>query len=182
MVPGRYLTVVARPEPENSLLEIVTGFSQKLRGFKLVVLGRYDPEKNPYHRAVIAAASEEVVFLGAIFVTPVVRALRFHSAAYAHGHQVGGTNPSLIEAMGAGNPIFAKDNQFNRWVAGKAAKYYSNADDFSERLDEALSNPEMLAQMKAGTLQRFHEEFTWDAVLAQYETLLLHWLPKHSAT
>ena len=145
------------------------------------MLGRYEPDKNDYHRAVIEAAGEEVVFLGAIFVKPVIRALRFHSAAYVHGHQVGGTNPSLVEAMGAGNPIFARDNHFNRWVTGDSAKYFSSASDFSDRLDDVLPRPEMLAQMKAGTLQRFHEKFTWDAVLAEYEELLLKWLPDSDA-
>lgn len=177
----RFLTVIARAEPENSLLEIVTGFSCKLRGFKLVVLGRYEPEKNAYHRAVIDAAGPEVMFVGAIYDKDVVRALRFHSVAYVHGHQVGGTNPSLIEAMGAGNPVIANDNKFNRWVAGQSARYFSNAEEFSTCLDEVLASPELLTQMKEGILQRYQVTFTWEAVLAEYETLLLEWLPKTGA-
>lgn len=176
--PGRFLTVIARAEPENSLLEIVTGFSRKPRGYQLAVLGKYEPEKVTYHRAVMDAAGPEVIFLGAIYDKSVVRALRFHSVAYVHGHQVGGTNPSLIEAMGAGNPVIANDNQFNRWVAGDSAKFFSNSEDFSARLDEVLSNSEMLAQMKAGILRRYREAFTWEMVLAEYEALLIEWLPK----
>lgn len=173
----RYLTVIARAEPENSLLEIVRGFSRKPRGYRLVVLGQYEPEKNSYHRAVMAAAGPEVLFMGAIYDKAVVRALRFHSAAYIHGHQVGGTNPSLIEAMGAGNPVVAHDNQFNRWVAGDSAKYFKGADECSARLDEVLHRPEVLAKMKAGILFRFRDEFTWGKVLAEYEVLLEEWLP-----
>ncbi len=175
--PGRFLTVIARAEPENSLLEIVEGFSRKPRGYKLVVLGKYEPEKVAYHRAVIDAAGPEVVFVGAIYDKAVVRALRFHSVAYVHGHQVGGTNPSLIEAMGAGNPVIANDNQFNRWVAGNSARYFKNADECSARLDEVLSSPAVLGTMKSGILQRYQEAFTWEKVLAEYETLLLKWLP-----
>lgn len=176
--PGRFLTVIARAEPENSLLEIVAGFSRKPRGYKLVVLGKYESEKVAYHRAVMVAAGPEVVFVGAIYDKAVVRALRFHSVAYVHGHQVGGTNPSLIEAMGAGNPVIANDNQFNRWVAGDSARFFTNADEFSSRLDEVLPNAEVLAQMKTGILRRYHEAFTWEQVLADYEALLLKWLPK----
>ena len=50
--------------------------------------------------------------------------LRLHSIAYVHGHQVGGTNPSLVEALGAGNAVIAHDNRFNRWVAAAAARYF----------------------------------------------------------
>lgn len=178
--PGRFLSVIARAEPENSLLEIVSGFSLKPRGYQLAVLGKYEPEKNAYHRAVMEAAGPEVIFLGAIYDKAVVQALRFHSAAYIHGHQVGGTNPSLIEAMGAGNPVIAHDNQFNRWVAGDSARYFSSADDCSDRLDEVLSRPEVLGEMKVGILRRHQEAFTWENVLAEYEVLLSKWLPDHS--
>ena len=83
--PGRYLTVIARAEPENSILEVVQGFSTRQRGYQLVVLGNYQ-EDNAYHRAIKAAASSEVNFVGAIYDKAVVQALRFHSAAYVHGH------------------------------------------------------------------------------------------------
>jgi len=104
--PGGYAMVIARPEPENSILEIVAAFSRKPRGMRLVVLGRYDLEM-PYHKQVMDAASAEVMFPGAIYDKATVSALRFHSALYAHGHQVGGTNPSLVEAMGAGSAVLA---------------------------------------------------------------------------
>jgi glycosyltransferase involved in cell wall biosynthesis len=176
--PGLYLTVIARGEPENSLLEIVSGFSSKPRGYRLAVFGNYEPKKNAYHRAVMEAASAEVSFLGAIYDKAVVRALRFHSVAYIHGHQVGGTNPSLIEAMGAGNPVIAHNNPFNRWVAGDSARYFIGADECSDRLDEVLSRPDVLGEMKAGILRRYRENFTWGKVLAEYEALLVKWLPR----
>jgi len=176
--PNRYLTVIARAEPENSLLEIVKGFSKKPRGYQLAVLGNYDPEKNAYHRSVMDAAGPEVSFLGAIYDKAVVRALRFHSIAYIHGHQVGGTNPSLIEAMGAGNPVIAHDNPFNRWVSGDSARYFRDANQCSDRLDEVLQSPSVLGEMKQGILQRHRDEFTWEKVLAEYEALLTEWLPR----
>jgi glycosyltransferase involved in cell wall biosynthesis len=173
----QYLTVIARAEPENSLLEIVTAFSRKQRGYKLAILGKYEPENNAYHRAVMEAAGPEVLFLGAIYDKDVVQALRFHSIAYIHGHQVGGTNPSLIEAMGAGNPVIAHDNQYNRWVAGELARYFSDADECSSRLDEILQSPNVLSEMKQGILQRYRDEFIWGKVLSEYEALLAEWLP-----
>ena len=171
LVPGRFLTVIARPEPENSLLEIVKGFSQRPRGVQLAVLGRYD-ESHPYHRAVKAAAGPEVRFLGAVYDKAKLRSLRFHSLAYVHGHQVGGTNPSLVEALGAGNAVLAHDNPFNRWVAGEGAVYFKCADTLSAALDGLLANPARVSQLQSQASSRFAEEFTWPHVLGQYERLL----------
>jgi glycosyltransferase involved in cell wall biosynthesis len=176
LVPGQFLTVIARPEPENSLLEIVQGFSKKPRGIHLVVLGNY-VEGNAYHRAVIDAASDEVRFIGAIYDKAVVQALRFHSLAYVHGHQVGGTNPSLVEALGAGNPVLAHDNRFNRWVAGDAALYFQGAQAFDAHLDTLIGDHDTLGHMRSTAISRFHDTFTWPHVLSQYEALLTQYLP-----
>ena len=178
--PGRFMTVIARAEPENSLLEVVQGFSAKPRGCELAVLGNYE-ESNGYHRAVRAAASNEVRFLGAIYEKPVVQALRFHSAAYIHGHQVGGTNPSLVEAMGAGNPVVAHDNRFNRWVAGDGAAYFTCANSVSDRMDELLSSDTQLHDMRRLGQEQFNSGYTWSDVLNQYETLLDRHLPNRTA-
>ena len=175
--PGRYLTVIARPEPENSLLEIVRGYSARPRGRQLVVLGNYQ-EGNAYQRAVKECASDEVRFVGAIYDKRAVQSLRFHSAAYVHGHRVGGTNPSLVEALGAGNAVIAHDNRFNRWVAGDGAVYFTSAEDLSACLDEMLAHPERLGTMGAASRLRYAEEFTWPQVLAQYEQLLEGHLPR----
>lgn len=177
--PGRFLTVIARPEPENSLLEIVQGFSERLRGYQLVVLGNYTDE-NSYHRVVRSAASSEVRFVGAIYDKAVVQALRFHSAAYVHGHQVGGTNPSLVEALGAGNAVVAHDNRFNRWVVGDAALFFDGAKAFSACMDELLDNPAQLRALRTNSRARFAEAFTWPDILAQYESLLGRFLPGHA--
>lgn len=168
---GKYLTIIARAEPENSILDIVSGFSRKKRGVKLVVLGNYD-KAHPYQKLVLDAASEEVIFTGAIYDKPIVQALRFHSMAYVHGHQVGGTNPSLVEALGAGNAVIAHDNCFNRWVAGQTARYFLDADSFSSILDELVGNLDALAGMRVGSISRFQNGLTWPQILAEYEQLL----------
>jgi glycosyltransferase involved in cell wall biosynthesis len=169
--PGRYLTLIARPEPENSILEVVTGFSAAPRGINLVVLGNYQPG-NAYHRAVKAAASDEVVFAGAIYDPAVVTALRFHSLAYVHGHQVGGTNPSLVEALGAGNPVLAHSNPYNRWVAGDAASYFSSAPEFAQMLSELVERADLQRERAEHSRSRHADSFTWDSILGQYEALL----------
>lgn len=169
---GRYAVVIARAEPENSILEVVRAFSSQPRNVKLVVLGRYTPDSNPYHKAVLAAASAEVVFAGAIYDSVKVAALRFFARFYVHGHQVGGTNPSLVEAMGAGSAILAHDNRFNRWVAGPGACYFSDAEGCGQQMNVLFANDQLVEQMSAFSRERHQQAYTWSEVLNQYETLL----------
>lgn len=171
VIKDQFLTVIARPEPENSLLEIVRAFSRKPRGVKLVVLGKYSSE-HPYQASVMAAAGNEVLFPGAIYDRADVHALRFFSLAYVHGHQVGGTNPSLVEALGANNAVIAHDNPFNRWVAGSAGRYFSDEDE-CERLLESLIASEALRQdLREAAHSRWLEAFTWPKVLRMYQDLI----------
>jgi glycosyltransferase involved in cell wall biosynthesis len=175
--PGRYLTLICRPIPENSILELVSGFSRRPRGFRLAVLGSYTPDTDPYHRAVIDAASDEVAFLGSVYEPGELKALRFHSPLYLHGHTVGGTNPSLVEAMAAGNAVLAHDNGYNRWVAQDGGVFFTDADDVASHLDDLLENPERLEALGQASLRRHAAEFTWERVAGQYEQLLLEHLP-----
>lgn len=170
--PGRYLSLVCRPIPENSILELVAGFSAAPRDHRLLVVGPYD-RSDPYHAQVLDAASDQVVFPGAIYDQDRLRALRFHSAMYLHGHTVGGTNPSLVEAMAAGNAVLAHDNPYNRWVAGAGAVYFRSAEDVARILGEVLEGSDQIAELGAASRARFQEEFTWERVAGQYEDLLV---------
>ena len=176
--PGGYLSLICRPVPENSILELVQGFSARPRPFKLVILGDYDPVSDEYHRKVVDAASDQVVFLGAIFDPDVVQPLRFHSAMYLHGHTVGGTNPSLVEALGAGNPVLAHDNRYNRWTAGEGQAYFSTAEDAEREIDRVSASQRRLVEMSAAARARHRNGFTWRQVAEQYRVLFERHLPR----
>lgn len=171
-----YALVVARGEPENSILEIIRAFVSKRRSVSLVVLGNYRPNANDYHRRVMDAANDQVRFLGPIFDREIVNALRFHARLYIHGHQVGGTNPSLVESIAAANPVLAHDNKFNRWCAGKEARYFNGEDSCSRLLDEILDDHDTLARMSAGSSSRFRESFQAANELQAYEQTLRKWV------
>lgn len=176
LAPDKYAILIARPEPENSILEVVKAFSAKHRNMKLVVLGKYSPDEFPYHKLVMNAASSEVLFPGAIYEKPIIQSLRFHARLYIHGHKVGGTNPSLVEALGAGSAVLAQDNKFNLWVAGTGARYFSDERNCITELDAILMDDNIINNMKQASLGRFLERLTWDKVLSEYESLLLHWV------
>jgi len=168
----RYFVVIARIEPENSILEIVRGFVNAQTHACLVVLGRLEPELNKYHAAVIAASNDECVFPGPIYDQEVVTALRQNAIAYVHGHTVGGTNPSLVEALGAGAAVIAHDNRFNRWVAGAGARYFDDVASCSAAMAELAECSGCREELRAAGRSRLLEAFTWPAVLQAYERLL----------
>jgi len=172
---GRYAVVIARPEPENSILEIVRAWGRGRRDMKLVVLGKFVPENVEYHREVMDAAGDDVIFPGAIYDKDHVEALRHFAALYIHGHQVGGTNPSLVEALGCGSPVLCHDNPFNRWVAGVSGIYFKNETDCARQLDACLADTAALAKASDGARYRHGERFTLEANLSEYESLLNEW-------
>jgi len=173
LIQKKYSIIIARLEPENSILEIIKAFSEKKRNHTLVVLGNFTPDESEYHRNILEAASNEVKFLGAIYDNKIVQSLRYFAAMYIHGHRVGGTNPSLVEALGAGNPVLAHDNKFNRWVAGPASCYFNDVHECSQLLDKLLNDSSQRDAMHLASLSRYKEEFTWEKVLTAYEKLFI---------
>lgn len=170
--PYEYSIIIARPEPENNILEIVSSFSKQTRGTKLVVLGNYRPETNAYHKQVMNAASDEVIFPGGIYHKPTVEALRFYTKLYIHGHSVGGTNPSLVEALAAGSPVLAHKNRFNRWVLGSDYYYFSDEQQCTEMLNNLLDDESALEVMRARSFERHKEEFLAIQEVESYKDLL----------
>ncbi|MCJ2061422.1 DUF1972 domain-containing protein [Methylobacterium sp. J-088] len=164
---GRYLVSIARIEPDNNILTIVEAFSRRPRGVRLVVLGTMCVH-NRYHRAVEEAASPEVLFPGPIYEPDQVQALRIHALAYLHGHSVGGTNPSLVEALWAGNAVIAHANPFNRGTAGDAQFYFEDVDSCAVAIEQVLDEAEAVAHARAAARRRA-EDFRWGDVLAAYE-------------
>lgn len=170
----RYVLLIARPEPENLILEIVRAYSREKRGMPLVVLGNYTPESSKYHQGILETAGDEVYFLGALYDKNVVQSLRFFARLYIHGHTVGGTNPSLVEALGASSPVLAHDNTFNRWVAGDGARYFSSEDECARELDMLIKDDALVSRMSTQSRQQLERCFMWETIHHAYEQLLVN--------
>jgi glycosyltransferase involved in cell wall biosynthesis len=169
--PDGFALLVARIEPENSILEMVRAFSARVRHLPFVVVGPFDPEHNGYHAHIRTAASSEVLFLGPIYERETLAALRFFARLYLHGHTVGGTNPTLVEAMASGAPILAHANPFNRWVVGQGAVYFANEEECRAHLDRLLIDEDMLKSLGERARKRFLDQFLWSRILQAYEKL-----------
>lgn len=174
LTSGNYFISIARIEPENSVAEIVQAFldAKTDRDVDLVVLGNLDPD-NSYHRKIRKLGGGRVIFPGGIYDDTTVKALRFHARAYFHGHQVGGTNPSLVEALGAGNAVIAHDNIFNRWTAGEGQCFFSTVDECRVLVEKLANDDIALFAAKLAARQRHARDFMWHDVLKQYQNLLL---------
>jgi glycosyltransferase involved in cell wall biosynthesis len=133
---------------------MIEGYVARDRDLGFVCVGNLQPKVNSYHARVRAAARGRVIFPGAIYDPHVLRALRFHAAAYCHGHSVGGTNPSLVEALAAGNAVIAHDNPYNRWVAGQAQLYFAGAEACARALDTIAADEKVRCATDSGGISR----------------------------
>ncbi|MFD1710195.1 DUF1972 domain-containing protein [Ottowia flava] len=176
LTPGRYHVVVARPEPENHLLEIIEGHRLHTASgggdWPLVIVGDVTGG-TPYQQQLLTKASDRVRFTGGVYEPARLNALRVHAASYLHGHSVGGTNPSLLEALACGNWVIAHDNPYNREVARDAADYFAKPAELAERLNTRVAqSPEAVAQRADRARQIIAEHYTWPAIVDAYEALM----------
>ena len=110
-----------------------------------------------------------ILFLGGIFNKDHLDNIRFYSKYYLHGHSVGGTNPSLLEAMATKTFILSHDNRFNKSVIEENAFYFSN----SEELVSLLKNENLTNQKETfalNNLKKIDSVYRWAIVVAQYES------------
>ncbi|GFO59664.1 hypothetical protein GMST_19890 [Geomonas silvestris] len=168
LVPREYLLVVCRLEPENSVREVVEGYLASGSALPLVVVGSTSPATG-YVRELLQAGEGRVRFIGAVYHQERLQALRHHALAYFHGHTVGGTNPSLLEALGCGSLIIAHDNIFNREVAGELGSYFRGAGDVVGQIRSLEGYPPQTAHLlRAQARQRIAAAYSWDAITDSY--------------
>lgn len=173
--PKRYHLVVARFEPENNLPAIIQGFQSSNANCPLVVVG--NPQSHhPRLKAAIdaAAADQRIIFTGGVWEPRVLDQLYAHALTYVHGHSVGGTNPSLLRAMGAGAPTIAFDVCFNREVLGEGAAFFATPDELAALLRDAERSPDAWSARAGDARDRVATFYNWDLVAASYESLCQH--------
>jgi glycosyltransferase involved in cell wall biosynthesis len=171
--PGGYHLVVARFEPENHVLEAVDGFRRSAARSPLLLVGSA-PYSQWYVDAVHGAAQADprIRFLGSIYDKDLLDQLYANAATYLHGHSVGGTNPSLLRAMGAGAPVLAYDVEFNREVTDGQALFWADAAQLTALLDDLPGRTAELAAFAAAGRARVATVYQWDAVTDRYEDLI----------
>lgn len=171
--PCRYFLYVSRMEPENRALEVRQAYEKTSVAMKLVLIGDA-PHAEDYIRRVRDTKDGRIVAPGAIYGLGY-RELGSWCFAYIHATEVGGTHPALIEAMGRGNLVLYLETPENSEVCGDAGLSYRDEAGLTGRIMEALAMTESdRSHFRAKAAQRARERYDWDAVTAQYESLLLH--------
>lgn len=179
LVPRGYHLVVARMEPENHVVEIVRGYVASDAEHPLVVVGSA-PYADTYLAMVHAAAvgDARVRFMGAVWDQKLLDQLYANCLSYLHGHSVGGTNPSLLRAMGAAAPVTAYDVIFNREVTDEGAKFFDSQQAVTMAVEADEQDPAAAARRGAAGRGHVQSAYRWDEVADGYERLAAHLLSR----
>ena len=167
----KYLLVIARLEPENNLSMAIDGYiaSKLYDKMPLVIIGKTN---TPYGKFLVDhyVNYANIKFVGGIYDFDKINSIRYFSHAYFHGHSVGGTNPSLLEAMASNCFIMSHDNVFNRTVLGGNALYYSNDKEVTSLLDrlEELSST-YKSQFVTNNLEIIRTQYSWEKLVDEHE-------------
>lgn len=164
--------LVARFEPENHVDLMIEGYLASNAQLPLLVVGS-TPYPGEYDEKIkaLAARSDRVHLLGGVWDQDLLDQLYANALTYLHGHSVGGTNPSLLRAMGTGTQTIAYDVVFNREVAGPTALYGSTPAQIARDLDAAEADVQETVRRGEVLAVRARELYDWDHVAAQYAEL-----------
>ena len=174
---NQYYLVIARMEPENNIELVIRGYLDSGHHYPLIILGNTENKYGQFLFKKYSSAS--VRFPGSIYDLALIKSLRHFSALYFHGHSVGGTNPSLLEAMACGCNIAAHDNEFNRAILIDDAFFFSTPQDIKNIINNPLVGVDM-AERKVLNLEKIKKVYNWEKVTNDYETIFLH--AKHDHT
>jgi glycosyltransferase involved in cell wall biosynthesis len=163
----QYDMLIARMEPENSIETILDGVAKADTGREFLVVGNTDNDYGAYLLDKFRH-NHNIKFSGSIFNMNKLNNLRYHSNLYFHGHTVGGTNPSLLEAMASNSLICSEDNKFNRAVLGDDALYFSTPDDVANHLCTANKSSAYSEQIIANNKLKIITFYTCDNIINSY--------------
>lgn len=169
-----YYLVVGRFVPENSFEVMIREFMKSSSTKELAIVTNVnDKFLNELEERLHFQKDKRIKFVGTVYDQELLKKIRENAYAYFHGHTVGGTNPSLIEALGSTNLNLLVDVGFNREVAEDCALYWSKKDgELAKLINKAdRLSPEEIEKMGIKAKNRVSAEYTWDKICKKYEQL-----------
>ena len=166
-----YYLVVGRFVPENNYETMIREFmkSNSKKDFVLIT----NVEQNSFYEKLKETTGFDkdvrIKFVGTVYDQELLKYIRENSFAYFHGHEVGGTNPSLLEALGSTRLNLLLDVGFNREVGENGALYWEKDNlhiliEETEKLDE-----EKIKILEENAKERIKKQFSWDYIVDEYE-------------
>ncbi|MCQ9196966.1 DUF1972 domain-containing protein [Pediococcus pentosaceus] len=171
-----YYLIVGRFVPENNYETMIREFMKSKTGKDLVIISNV--EKNKFYseleKKTNFKSDERVKFVGTVYNSELLKFIRENAFAYFHGHEVGGTNPSLLEALGSTKVNLLLNVGFNKEVAENGALYWEKSKDSLCNLiscTEELSEAER-DQLDKNSNLRIINHFDWSYIIKQYEKVM----------
>lgn len=166
-----YHMLIARMEPENNIETILDGMTKSNSEMPFLVVGKTE---NTFGQYLVNKYKNDsrILFLGGIYDLNDLNNLRYFSNYYFHGHSVGGTNPSLLEAMASSAFIAAHDNEFNGAVLEQEALYFKNSSEVANILNSRISGS-LREEYILLNRKKITEHYSWDKIINSYEKLFL---------
>lgn len=175
--PKKYYLIVGRFVPENNYEIMIKEFMKSKTNKNLVIITNI--EKNKFYEELRVKTNfyedSRIKFVGTVYNQELLKKIRENAYGYIHGHEVGGTNPSLLEALAITDLNLLLDVGFNREVAKEGALYFDkyndnlkNLLDYVDELDYKLINS---YAEKAKT--RINSEYTWSKIVSLYEAIFV---------
>ena len=171
-----YYLVVGRFVPENNVETIIREFMNSSTTKDLAIITTENQALyNTLERKLHFSEDPRIKFVGTVYDQELLKKIREHAYAYLHGHQVGGTNPSLLEALASTKMNLLLNVGFNREVAGRSALYWNKIKGSLSQLIadcDAMSEQER-ARFGRRAKKRIRDEYSWRYITDTYEKLFL---------
>ena len=165
--PGKYNMLIARMEPENNIETILDGVAMSDSSDLMLVVGKYEATEFGKRMKEKFESYSNIRFLGGIYDLDMLNNLRHYSKLYFHGHSVGGTNPSLLEAMASSTLIIANDNEFNKAILEEDAFYFKNPRDVCDHLN-TISSKQAFQNKIDNNLSKIENLYSWERINQAY--------------
>ena len=167
--PRSYFLVVARLEPENNTDIVVRAFERLSADKQLVIVGGTNYNSS-YERQLRSSQDPRILFTGPLYTPGHVQELYANCYAYIHGHEVGGTNPALLDAMGCGCAVLALDVVFNREVLGNCGAFWKRDEQALYQLMTRVLVTD-LEPWRTLARERARQKYRWDDIVKGYDEL-----------
>ena len=166
-----YYLVVGRFVPENNYETMIREFmkSNSKKDFVLIT----NVEQNKFYDQLLKDTGFDkdprVKFVGTVYDQELLKYIRENAFSYFHGHEVGGTNPSLLEALSSTKLNLLLDVGFNREVGEDGAIYWKK-DELARVIEEVEQFDESaILELDEKSSQRIADAFTWEKIVSDYE-------------
>ncbi|HXL55354.1 MAG TPA: DUF1972 domain-containing protein [Chitinophagaceae bacterium] len=165
-----YAFIVTRIQPDNNIDMILEAFADR-SSLPLVMVGNWDNSLYGKKMKAKYLNKKNLILLDAIYDREKLDILRGNCKIYIHGHSAGGTNPSLVEAMYLGLPVFAFASGYNEYTTQNQALYFHNKEQLINLINN-LNNID-LKEMGKKLKEIAERSYLWSTIANKYKEVIL---------